>query len=126
MASVRDQTIIDVWSRQDGLCGICGDPLSESAWECHHMTRKADGGDDSPDNLVLLCDRDEHEYAHGGNFRQELATTADAYPYFYGQSGNIDYEEPAEDENDVEDSVESTQVDNDSEVEENTSDGGLG
>ena len=75
MSTVSNQTFIDVYARQDGVCAVCGDPLDDSPREVHHMLRKADGGDDSPDNLVLLCDRDEHEYVHGGDFRKEIATT---------------------------------------------------
>jgi hypothetical protein len=123
---MKDQTFIDVYSRQDGLCAICGEPLSESPWEMHHMRRKADGGDDSVDNLVLLCDRDEHEYVHGGSFNQELETTADIYPFFYGRSGKLEYEEPSSEEEDIVEPLEPEQADNDSDVEDQISDGGMG
>jgi len=126
MAKISDQTFIDVFSRQDGLCAICGDPLSESPHEMHHMRRKADGGDDSVDNLVLLCDRDEHEYVHGGNFNQELETTADIYPFFNGRSGKLEFEEPTTEEEDIDESIEPQQPESDPDVEDQISDGGVG
>jgi hypothetical protein len=93
MARVSQQAIIDVWERQGGVCAICGEPLDESAYEAHHMRRVKDGGSDAAENMVLLCDRDEHEYVHGGNFRKEIETTPDQYPYFDGKSRTFEYEE---------------------------------
>jgi len=78
MARVSNKTIIEVWQRQEGGCAMCGSPLDEAAWENHHIRRVQDGGSDSSDNIVLLCDRDEHLYTHAGDFRK---------PYFYGKSG---------------------------------------
>lgn len=102
MARVNNQTIIEVWDRQEGVCAVCGDPLSETAYENHHLLRVADGGANDPNNIVLLCDRDEHLYAHGGDFTKPIQTTEEFYPYFYGKSGyeanqssvNHDFEQP--------------------------------
>lgn len=93
MARVGDQTIINAWIRQDGICAICGEPLIENAYEVHHMQRKTDGGSDSDENIALLCDRDEHEYVHGGNFNEPVQTTAEQYPYFYGRSQKLEFQE---------------------------------
>lgn len=82
MASVSDQIIVEAWLRQGGKCGICGDDLSESAYEAHHMKPKAFGGTDDVDNIVLLCDREEHLYVHGGDFRNAVETDPSVYPYF--------------------------------------------
>jgi hypothetical protein len=87
MARVSNQTIVEVWQRQEGMCAMCGDSLKVSPWENHHMLRVADGGSDSADNIVLLCDRDEHLYVHAGDFTQPVQTTPENYPYFHGRSG---------------------------------------
>lgn len=126
MASISDQKHIDVYVRQDGLCALCGEPLIENPREMHHMLPKALGGDDSLDNLVLVCDREEHLWLHGGDFRNEIATTPETYPYFYGKSGKIEYEEPGDAESEAEEAEEPTQADNDSDVDEGYSDGGMG
>ena len=47
--------------RDQGQCVACGDDLAE--WECHHRRLRAQGGPDSPENLVSLC-FECHEQAH--------------------------------------------------------------
>ena len=84
MGDVSDQTKIEVLVRQHGKCGICGDALGDNPEEYHHMLPPRFGGDDSPDNIVALCDRQEHIYMHGGDFRNEIETTPDVYPYYNG------------------------------------------
>lgn len=97
MARISDQTYINAYIRQEGLCAVCGEPLEYSPAEAHHMLRVADGGSNSDENIVILCDREEHIYMHGGDFREPVMTTPDDYPYFYGKSGKLEYEEPVED-----------------------------
>jgi len=84
MGDVTDQTKIDVLLRQHGKCGICGEPLSDNPEEFHHMLPPRFGGNNFADNIVALCDREEHIYMHGGDFRNDVATTSDVYPYFNG------------------------------------------
>jgi len=82
MARISDQTYINAYIRQEGLCAVCGEALEYSPAEAHHMLRVADGGSNSDDNIVILCDREEHLYMHGGDFREPVMTTPDDYPYF--------------------------------------------
>lgn len=84
MGDVSDQVKIEVMLRQHGKCAICGEPLEENPDEFHHLLPKHLGGDDSVENIVGLCDRDEHLYVHGGDFRNDIETEPDIYPYFYG------------------------------------------
>lgn len=124
MTVVSDQTIIEAYVRQDGVCAICGESLDECAYEAHHLRRSADGGSDSVDNIALLCDRDEHEYMHGGNFRAEIETTPDHYPYFYGKSDQLEYKEDQKD--DVLDSVDDCkEIEFDEEINDNYNEGGI-
>ena len=87
--SIDAQTYVDVWHRQDGKCGLCGEDLNDAPREMHHMKRVADEGTNEVDNLVLLCSRECHDFVHDYNFRKELETTADVYPYFNGGEDEI-------------------------------------
>jgi hypothetical protein len=123
MAKYTDQTFIDVYSRQDGVCAVCGEPLDDCAYEMHHMRRVADGGTNTEDNLVLICDRDEHLYLHGGDFTQPLQTTADDYPYFHGKSGHLEYQDST-DEEDIEKAADYSLDQEDNESDNYIDDGG--
>lgn len=79
---VPDQTWVEMYVRQKGKCGDCGD--EDVAFDAHHMMRVADGGSNDSDNLVLLC-KDCHEAAHNyGRFSEPIETTSDNYPNFNG------------------------------------------
>ncbi|HEX7022621.1 MAG TPA: HNH endonuclease signature motif containing protein [Trueperaceae bacterium] len=49
----------EVTLRASGRCEICGRP----GLEMHHRRRRAQGGKDSPENLLLLC-RECHDFIH--------------------------------------------------------------
>ena len=53
-----------LWLEQNGKCLICAQPLTlAEGWHVHHLLRRAYGGDDGIDNLVLLhpnCHRQVH------------------------------------------------------------------
>ena len=104
MARVNDQTIIEAWDRQDGLCGLCGEELEDYAYEAHHMKRVADGGTDDVDNIVLLCSREEHLDSHGGNWRNQLETDESFYPFFNGKE-DIENIDNLDEEIDLENSI---------------------
>lgn len=101
MARVSDQTIINARIRQGGVCAECGESLDESAYETHHLKRVANGGEHTEDNIVLLCDRDEHEFFHKGNFREPIETSPDQYPYYYGKKDHTEINEKPEAEMDA-------------------------
>lgn len=93
MANVSDQTKIEAWARQDGVCALCGDTLEDTLYEAHHMRRVADGGTNEVDNIVMLCSKDDHLHAHGGNFCDAVETEPDAYPFFNGPSEELKYQQ---------------------------------
>jgi RNA-directed DNA polymerase len=52
--------ILSLWKRQGGLCPLCSRLITwDSGWHSHHVVRRADGGSDKLDNLVLL-----HPFCH--------------------------------------------------------------
>lgn len=46
---------LSLYCAQQGKCAITGDVLRIGEIHCHHKTRRADGGDDRYENLVLVC-----------------------------------------------------------------------
>ena len=42
-------------AEQDGRCTDCYDDIEYSPSEIHHIERRADGGSNRLENLVLLC-----------------------------------------------------------------------
>lgn len=52
-----------LYCAQHGKCAITEKPLEIGNIHCHHKTRKADGGDDRYENLVLVC-QDIHVLLH--------------------------------------------------------------
>ena len=43
-----------------GRCEVCGVSLEGRTWHAHHVRSVRDGGDDSIDNLRVLCETDHH------------------------------------------------------------------
>ncbi len=52
-----------LYCAQHGKCAITGKLLEIGNIHCHHKTRRADGGDDRYENLVLVC-QDIHVLLH--------------------------------------------------------------
>jgi 5-methylcytosine-specific restriction endonuclease McrA len=77
---VKNQAI----GRQDGKCGDCGEDLEEVIFHAHHLLRQADGGDDSLDNCVMLCEECHYAAHNYGNYRQPIQLSPSDFPYFYG------------------------------------------
>jgi len=47
--------IMSLYIRQQGLCALCGHPVTEATgWHDHHIIRRVDGGPDTLQNRVLL------------------------------------------------------------------------
>ena len=60
--------------RDGGKCRVCGKtPRKDSSvrLEVHHIVRRADGGTDTPENVVTLC-RECHEAHHRGERKLKL------------------------------------------------------
>ena len=60
--------------RDGGKCRVCGKtPRTDKTvrLEVHHIVRRADGGTDTPENVVTLC-RDCHEAHHRGERKLKL------------------------------------------------------
>lgn len=69
----------------DGTCQGCGneapfaDTSGEPYLEVHHLHSRADGGPDSPDNVLAICPNCHRQVHHGQNgteFNQKLIETA--------------------------------------------------
>ena len=66
---VRNESIeyndnrLALYCAQQGKCAITGRPLEIGDIHCHHKVRRADGGNDSYSNLILVC-RDAHILLH--------------------------------------------------------------
>jgi hypothetical protein len=84
MARFPDAIIFEAYSRQNGLCGDCGDSLEDVIWQGHHLLRVADGGSHNINNCVLLCFECHHAAHNYGQYRQPLETFAESYDYFFG------------------------------------------
>lgn len=54
-----------VYDRAGGRCDLCGQPLSNDSFECHHRKKRSQGGDDSLPNLVVLHSHCHHVRIHG-------------------------------------------------------------
>lgn len=119
MGNVTDQTKIEVLIRQHDKCGICGESISDNPVEYHHMLPPRFGGDDSADNIVALCDREEHLYMHGGDFRNDVATSSDVFPYFNGGDPDSDIVELNSDDK-VEATVDDKKLSNDDSGDDDT------
>ncbi len=64
MASIPKKTEKRIYQEANSCCAICTEDNVE-ALEMHHMLPKANGGDDSEDNLLLVCSSC-HSKIHGG------------------------------------------------------------
>lgn len=50
-----------IYERDQGLCGLCGDPVAYEVMELDHITPRMVGGSDAPDNLRVahkVCNRE--------------------------------------------------------------------
>ena len=62
--STRDQLLVEARHR----CTIC----AEKAFEIHHIIERAEGGADSPENLIVLCPNcHQHRYHRSAEFTRD-------------------------------------------------------
>jgi len=67
--------------RQKGLCGNCGDRLSdEFDSDCHHILRCEDGGVGIVENGVILC-KDCHFHCHDSDWTKPVSIFRAEFPY---------------------------------------------
>jgi 5-methylcytosine-specific restriction endonuclease McrA len=45
-----------VWKRDGNRCQVCRKEIPKKHYHCGHIIDRVAGGDDSPDNLVVMCD----------------------------------------------------------------------
>lgn len=45
----------DVYTRDNGICHVCGDVTPRRHYECGHIIDRVCGGSDRPSNLVTMC-----------------------------------------------------------------------
>ena len=64
-----------VWVRDHGCCRVPGCRASRNI-DCHHIKRRADGGDHTTENILLLCSG--HHRAHHDGLLSITGTAADA------------------------------------------------
>lgn len=62
--SLENRRLLFLWREQNGLCGICRQPITRiTGWHSHHIVHRAAGGSDETNNRVLLhpeCHRSVH------------------------------------------------------------------
>ncbi|TFB12394.1 HNH endonuclease [Candidatus Marinimicrobia bacterium MT.SAG.3] len=62
--ATRDMLLVEAQHR----CTVC----NEKCFEIHHIIGKADGGDDSPENLIVMCPNcHQHRYHRSGEFTRD-------------------------------------------------------
>ena len=55
----------EVYTRDKGICQMCGqEPFPKWAWELDHIEAHSKGGDDSMENLRVLCGRFSNNMCH--------------------------------------------------------------
>lgn len=65
--------LLYIWNRQSGKCPICKEPITQiTGWHLHHLIRRADGGRDTTDNLVMLHENCHHQVHCNLEFRKLL------------------------------------------------------
>ncbi len=60
MVLVSMRTRVAVWTRDQGICGICGQAVTVADFELDHILPQCDGGDNAIDNLRVahrICNR---------------------------------------------------------------------
>ena len=64
----KDSKLEKVFTRQEGICPICGEPIElEDDFELHHIIPIKDGGTNADKNLVFLhkhCHKAKHKHLH--------------------------------------------------------------
>jgi hypothetical protein len=62
--AIRDQLLVEAQHR----CTIC----SERCFEIHHIVEQSEGGNDQPDNLIVMCPNcHQHRYHRCGEFTRD-------------------------------------------------------
>ena len=73
------------WERQGWLCADCGASFMEGLnFFGHHIRRYADGGKDTLDNCVMICEDCHYAVHNYGRYRQSIQLDIDQYTYYYG------------------------------------------
>jgi hypothetical protein len=64
---IEDVRAIDDIRLRDGVClyGLLSQDGCTAGKDVHHITHRGAGGDDSPENMILLC-RKHHNMSHNG------------------------------------------------------------
>jgi hypothetical protein len=76
----------EVWERQKGLCGLCGETLRGHDWDAHHVDGKP--GNDWSENCVLLCTYPTdncHHFAHDFDWQLGALLRQEEFPYWNGK-----------------------------------------
>jgi hypothetical protein len=76
----------EIWERQKGLCGLCGESLRGRNWDGHHI----DGNwkHDWPENGVFLCvepSGDCHQFAHDYDTKRGALLNLWEFPFYNGE-----------------------------------------
>jgi len=70
-----------IWSRQKGICGICGADLSDEVdIEYHHVLNCKDGGMGIVENAVMLCEVC-HLHCHDNDFKKPVLVFRTEFKY---------------------------------------------
>jgi 5-methylcytosine-specific restriction endonuclease McrA len=73
MSSIKKSTEDLIWEEADYRCAnpVCRKSRFEAALQIHHIIPREDGGDDSADNLILLCSNCHGLYHLNNAFSQK-------------------------------------------------------
>lgn len=84
-----------IFDRAQGNCEWCGTPLDPHNWHCHHRKLRAQGGTDSPPNLLALhpdCHEEAHLHPRWARYRGLMTyPTADpaTVPFVHHRDGRV-------------------------------------
>ncbi|MGH0035717.1 MAG: HNH endonuclease [Myxococcota bacterium] len=84
MARFPRKVIDEASFRQWGNCGYCGDSLRDVYDNAHHIVPVHQGGPDTVDNCVVLCEPCHHRVHQDGRFGSGVVASRDDFAYFNG------------------------------------------
>jgi len=64
MGRAMKRHLLELWKKQEGLCPMCNQPMTEdTGWANHHIVHKTKGGSNKAENRALVhpnCHKQVH------------------------------------------------------------------